>query len=160
MNLGETLVNPRISASLFSCDNFPLSCVTSVLRTRQGKGVGFLPLVAFHSFSVGSGVLEGSPSGPTSPENKPPAFCMCPGLLLLAVPGGEGPGGPHASYIGLQALCADVVFGQLSEVPGALVVEKVPIRRSWLALCFLYSALPSRLQSSASQLLRFCCCCC
>ena len=44
MNLGETLINPRISASLFSYDNFPLNPVTSVLRTRQGEGVGFVPL--------------------------------------------------------------------------------------------------------------------
>lgn len=89
---------------------------------------------------------------------------------LLHVPGAAAPGcsGRGGSWGSTCFLCRfagrpSVLMSSLrplSEVPGALAVEKVPIRRSWLALCFLYSALPSRLQPSASQLLRFCCCCC
>ena len=58
-------------------------------------------------------------------------------------------------WVPRQALCADVFFGPALRGARALAVEEMLIRCSWLALCFLYSALSSRLQPSASQLLRF-----
>lgn len=101
--------------------------------------------------SVGSGVLEGSPSGPTSPEEQASCLPACARAAALAVPGG-GPWGSTCflyRFAGRPSVLMSSL-GSSQRCPGPGGGEGAD-PCSWLALCFLYSALPSRLQPSASS---------